>query len=35
MATPVDSITFGVSTKGRPTAIYKNFEYVKVLENKN
>lgn len=35
MATPADSITFGVTTKGRPTAIYKNFEYVKVRENKN
>jgi len=35
MATPADSITIGVSTKGRPTAIYKNFEYFKVRENKN
>lgn len=35
MATLNDLVTFGVSTKGRQTVIYRNFEYVKVRENKN
>jgi len=37
MATQTDSdlVTFGVSTKGRRTVIYRNFEYVKVRDNKN
>jgi len=35
MATEGDSVTFGASTKGRPTVIYKGFEYVTVRENKN
>ena len=31
----MDSCTFGKSTKGRPTTICGNFEYIKVRENNN
>src|SRR5678815_226432 len=33
--TESDPVTFGVSTKGRRTVIYRNFEYVKHRNNKN
>ena len=29
-----DFFIYGASTKGRPTVIYKNFELVKLRENK-
>lgn len=35
MTTHSDIVNFGTSSKGRPTVIYKNFEYTKVRTNDN
>jgi len=35
MEIPAHPFIYGASTKGRPTVIYKNFEYGKVRENQN